>query len=243
MLSFQKKQRVAVVNCGARRLYARRSENRPESPGSIFGLLSFGIASSLWISGVWAKPIQGSSSNSSSSGKIQQTVKVKKADLKAQLQSCVRQEQSVQCVFFLSSVKDDLAIWVAHPNRAKSRLVDQEGNEYGVFQIIRFGVPDIGTMIVRKAPIRLVIQFDQLPPSLTQAVLVEIGLETYGRELPVRFQNVNLPSGVFQFQPPPPEANPDSGAMSPSPQPPNAPAPNQPSEDDGEGEEAAEEAP
>jgi hypothetical protein len=241
LLSFQKKQSVAVVNCGTRRLYAQRCKNRHKSPGSIFGLFSFGIASSLWISGVWAKPIQVTRSNSSSS-KIQQTVKVKKADLKAQLQSCVRQEQSVQCVFFLSSVKNDLAIWVAHPNRAKSRLVDQEGNEYGVFQIIRFGVPDIGTMIVRKAPIRLVIQFDQLPPSLTQAVLVEIGLETYGRELPVRFQNVNLPSGVFQFQPPPPEENPGSGAMPPSPQPPNAPAPDQPSEE-GAGEEAADEAP
>jgi hypothetical protein len=186
----------------------------------MLGFLSLGCFSYLWIMQVQAKPIQAPGpSTSPSSGRIQQTVKVKKENLKAQLQNCVREGESAQCIFFLSSDKEDLSVWVTHPNRAKSRIVDQEGNEYGTFQIVRFGVPDTSTMIVRKAPIRLVIQFDKLPPSLTRAVLVEVGLETYGRELPVRFQNVNLPNGTFQFQAPPPEQLAPTNPLAPPPPP------------------------
>jgi hypothetical protein len=171
----------------------------------MLGSLSLGVFSCLLTTQGQANPSQAPSTPSMfASGRIQQTVKVKKENLKADLQSCVRQGESAQCIFFLSSTKEDFTIWVAHPNRAKSRIVDKDGNEYGTFQILRFGVPDTSTMIVRKAPIKLVIQFDQLPASLTSAVLVEVGLETYGRELAVRFQNVSLPNGVFQFQPPPP---------------------------------------
>lgn len=186
--------------------------------------LSLGILPYVSIAQGQATPLQAPDATLISTTRgIQQTVKVKKENLKAQLQSCIRQGESVQCIFFLSSTKEDFTIWVAHPNRAKSRIVDQDGNEYGTFQIVRFGVPDTSTMIVRKAPIKLVIQFDQLPASLTRAVLVEIGLETYGRELPVRFRNVNLPSGVFQFQPPPLEV---PGTIKPQPPlPPSEPEP------------------
>lgn len=191
----------------------------------MLGSLSLGIFSCLLTTQGQANPSKASSTPSmSASGRIQQTVKVRKENLKAELQSCVRQGESAQCILFLSSTKEDFTIWVAHPNRAKSRIVDKDGNEYGTFQILRFGVPDTSTMIVRKAPIKLVIQFDQLPVSLTSAVLVEVGLETYGRELAVRFQKVSLPNGVFQFQPPPPEAG-TIEAPSVEPEPPTSEEP------------------
>jgi hypothetical protein len=128
----------------------------------------------------------------SSAPKTQQTIRVKPDNLRVQLTQCLRESEKVTCTFLVSSLKDELTVWVSDPNRAKSRVIDAEGNEYSSFEVLQFGKPESGALLVKRTPIRLVVSFSKLPEKISSVALLELGLETYGHEIPVRFRKIEF---------------------------------------------------
>jgi hypothetical protein len=129
---------------------------------------------------------------------VQQTVRVKRDKLKVQLNQCVQTDQKVVCTLLVSSLKKPVPVWVSNPNRRRSRLIDVEGNEYSSFEVVQFGKAESELLFIDRTPIKLVLSFNQLPKNLPKISLLEIGLETYGHEVPVQFRKVNLLSTSTQ---------------------------------------------
>ncbi len=130
----------------------------------------------------------------------QQTIKVKREDLKVQLTQCEREGNAVICTILLSSTKDKVAVWVTDPNRKKSRLIDAEGSEYSTFKVIQFGKSETDLLYIGQTPIKLVLSFNDLPDQLSSIALLEIGLETYGHEVPIQFRKVTVPNRSERVQ-------------------------------------------
>jgi hypothetical protein len=139
--------------------------------------------------------------------KVQQTIRLKREDLKVQLTQCVREGKGVVCTILLSSNKEKVPVWVTDPNRRRSRLIDTEGNEYSSFAIVQFGKSEANLLFIDKTPIKLVLRFDDLPDQLANIALLEIGFETYGHEVPVQFHKVNVLNLSIAEQTETPDAN------------------------------------
>ncbi|HEY9824425.1 MAG TPA: hypothetical protein V6D19_03190 [Stenomitos sp.] len=141
-------------------------------------------------------------------------VRVKRDNIRVQLTQCLKDAEKVTCTFLLSSLKNnEITLWVTDPARQKSRVIDGEGNEYNSFEILQFGAENQGVPVVRRVPIKLVLSFTKLPEKLANASLVEIGLETYGHEIPIQFRQVTFLSAAAQSTSP---TKPGSGPKRPS---------------------------
>jgi len=146
----------------------------------------------LFFPGSWAIVSPHQTSGDALAATVQQTVRVKRDKLKVQLNQCVQTDQKVVCTLFVSSVNKPVPVWVSNPNRRRSRLIDVEGNEYSSFEVVQFGKAESELLFIDRTPIKLVLSFNQLPKSLPKIALLEVGLETYGHEVPVQFRKVNL---------------------------------------------------
>jgi hypothetical protein len=162
----------------------------------ILGLMFCSVAPAIA-----ANPFRPLKQDSTTKSKTQQTVEVEPDNIRVQLTQCLREAEKVTCTFLVSSLKDDLTVWVSDPLREKSRLIDAEGNAYSSFEIVLFGKPDSTAMLVKQVPIRLVLSFTKLPDKISSAALLELGLETYGHEIPVRFQKVAFLNALAPAEP------------------------------------------
>jgi hypothetical protein len=146
----------------------------------------------LFLPGFWVTVSPHQTSGEALAATVQQTVRVKRDKLKVQLNQCVQTDQKVVCTLFVSSLNKPVPVWVSNPNRRRSRLIDVEGNEYSSFEVVQFGKAESELLFIDRTPIKLVLSFNQLPKSLPKIALLEVGLETYGHEVPVQFRKVNL---------------------------------------------------
>ncbi|MGB8700475.1 MAG: hypothetical protein WCD18_13755, partial [Thermosynechococcaceae cyanobacterium] len=167
-------------------------------PGILLLSLMLPVASAMA-----AAPFTAPQSVQAPEPKTQQTIHVKRDGLKVQLKACLKENASTVCTLYLSS-KEDLTLWVSDPNREKSRLIDFDGNEYSTFEVVQFGKPETGTVLVKKTPIKLVLSFSKLPEKLSGVALLEVGLETYGHEIPVRFRKIDFLSASTAGEQTPP---------------------------------------
>jgi hypothetical protein len=148
-----------------------------------------------------AKPLRLGEKGAASELKTQKTVEVEPDNIRVQLKQCLREAEKVTCTFLISSLDDDLTVWVTDPLREKSRLIDIDGNAYSSFEIVQFGKSESIAMLVKQVPIRLILSFTKLPNRISGAALLELGLETYGHEIPVRFQKVEFLNALAPEEP------------------------------------------